>query len=276
MLRLIKRILMAAFVMGLFSQQAFPDDVAIPDIAENEPVKADKDITRLVNRLDARYQFVSVPDGGHQDIYTLRCDMDFKFPRGWGLVLRADIPAVYGNVPADDNMQGKLQFALSDIITQATAIYHFSSRVAVGAGLRLVWPSATNDQSGTGKYQALPLAGVGVMIPEISKGSNFMGYVRYAVSYAGDPSRDNISKIAFAPTFNFMLPLKIYITLYPSPEIIYDFMQKAWTVPMNFMVGKTFSDTVVTSVEFLIPMIDDKNYERSYDLKIEARVGFYF
>jgi hypothetical protein len=276
MLRLIKRILIVAIFMGLLTRQGFSEDTAIQDTAKEEPVKKEKGITRPVTRLDARYQFVSVPDGGHQDIYTLRCDLTFKFPERWGLALRGDIPAVYGNVHSGDNKDGDFQIGLGDVLTQITATYNVSDRVALGAGARFLWPSATNEQSGTGKYQALPHAGAEVMIPEISRGSYFMAYVRYAVSYAGDPARNDISRIAFAPTFNFMLPLNIYITLYPSPEIIYDFMQNAWTVPMNFMVGKTFADSVVASVEFLIPMVDDKNYERSYDLKIEARIGFFF
>jgi hypothetical protein len=276
MFSVLKRVLTAAFIICLISQQAFSEEKTKPEITNDEPVNNGQDITRPINRLDVRYQFVSVPDGYHQDIYTLRCDGAVKLSNDWSMALRGDIPTVYGDVRSRDNKKKKMQFGLADIVTQAVAIYKFTPRVAIGAGIQLVWPTATNDQSGTGKYQAMPLAGVRVSLPEISNGSFIVPYARYDVSYAGRSRRKDINKLEFAPSFNIMLPLKIFFVLYPSPEILYNFENKTWTVPMNFLIGKLFTDKIVGSIECFIPMVEDKDYKKPYNLKIEARMGFFF
>jgi len=143
-------------------------------------------------------------------------------------------------------------------------------------GAQFIWPTASNDQSGTGKFVAMPLAGVRMSLPEISNGSFFLPYFRYETSYAGSSQRNNISKLEFAPMVNIMLPAKMFTVLWSSPEIAFDYMQDAWTFPLNFMVGKMFTDKIVGSAEFFIPMFEDKNYVRPYDFKMEFRIGFFF
>ena len=169
-----------------------------------------------------------------------------------------------------------MQFALGDIVTQIVPLYIINSRMALGFGVQLVWPTATNDQSGTGKYVAIPLAGVRVSLPEISNGSFFLPYARYEASYAGSSQRNDISKLQFAPCLNVMLPEKLFLVLWPDPEIAYDFEQKAWTIPANFMLGKMFSDKIVGSIECFIPMFEANDYVNSYNFKTEARMGFFF
>jgi hypothetical protein len=139
-----------------------------------------------------------------------------------------------------------------------------------------VWPTATNDQAGTGKYVAIPLAGIRVSLPEISNGSFFLPYARYEVSYAGSSQRNDISKLQFAPCLNIMLPKQFFAVLWPTPEIAYDFEQKAWTIPADFMIGKMFAKNIVGSIECFIPMFEASDYEKAYNFKTEARMGFFF
>jgi len=241
-----------------------------------EQINNGQDITRPVTRVDVRYQMVNIPGGYHQDIYTLRSDGAIKISSKWEIAFRGDIPTVYGDVPAPDNEHAKMQFALGDIVTQAVAGYLFTDKVAVGAGVQLMWPTATNDQAGTGKFVAIPLAGIRVSLPEISNGSFFLPYFRYEASFAGDSKRNNISKLQFAPCLNVMLPRQLFVVLWPTPEIAYDFKQKAWTIPADFMIGKMFAKNIVGSIECFIPMFEQNDYQKNYNFKTEARMGFFF
>ncbi len=242
-----------------------------------EQINNGQDITRPVTRFDMRYQFMNVPGGHRQNIVTFRGDGAVKFSDKWELALRGDIPVVYGDVPTDDNSRSRNQLGLGDILTQAVAVYVVSHRVAIGAGLQLTLPTATNDQSGTGKAVALPLAGVRMSLPEISNGSFFLPYARYATSFAGNSNRIDVSRFEFAPCLNIMLPMRNFVVFYPNPEIVYDYKQSnSWTVPFDIMLGRMFTDKLVGSVEIFTPMFESKNYNRPYNFKIEARLGFFF
>lgn len=264
----------------LISIPAFAADDAAqqfhPAAKMADQINNGQDITRPVTRVDVRYQFVNVPHGYHQDIYTLRSDGAIKLSSKWEIALRGDIPTVYGDVPAGDNETAKMQFSLGDIVTQAVPVYILNERIGFGAGVQLLWPTATNDQSGTGKYVVMPLAGMRISLPEISNGSFFLPYARYEVSYAGSSQRNDINKLQFAPCLNVMLPKKLFVVLWPDPEIAYDFEQNAWTIPANFMIGKMFAKNIVGSIECFIPMFEDKDYVRPYNFKTEARMGFFF
>jgi len=49
--------------------------------------------------------------------------------------------------------------------------------------------------------------------------SYFVPAVRYAMSFAGDPSARRISEPQIAPTLNIDLPGRWFLTLYPSYDI---------------------------------------------------------
>ena len=259
----------------VFAVLAFAGLVSSQASAE-EQVNNGQDITRPLTRVDLRYQFVNMPFGHQQSIYTLRSDGAIKFSGGWELALRGDLPVYSGDVIAGDNPGGMTQAALGDVLTQAVAVHSFNPREALGVGVQMVWPTATNDQSGSGKYQALPILGFRESLPEISNGSFFVPFARYDTAYAGNSDRRDIKKLEFGPTLNLMLPERMFFILYSSPEIVYDLNQKAWHVPMNFMVGKMFTKTIVGSAEFFIPMFEGRNYATPYNFKMEARVGYFF
>ncbi len=242
-----------------------------------EQINNGQDITRPVTRFDTRYQFVNVPGGYRQNIVTFRGDGAIKFSGKWELALRGDLPTIYGDVPANDNVRSRNQVGLGDILVQAVTVYVATPGVAIGAGLQLTLPTATNDQSGTGKAVALPLVGVRVSLPEISNGSFFLPYARYATSFAGNSNRTDVSKLEFAPCFNIMLPKKNFVVLYPNPEIVYDYKQSnSWAMPFDIMLGRMFTDKIVGSVEIFTPMLESRNYNRPYNFKVEARLGFFF
>jgi hypothetical protein len=89
---------------------------------------------------------------------------------------------------------------------------------AVGGGLRIIAPTGPDDIT-SGKWQMMPIVGARTMLPELSTGSYFEGVVRYDFSFAGDPTKKNISNLQLWPMLNIGLPDQWFFTLYPSADI---------------------------------------------------------
>ena len=96
-------------------------------------------------------------------------------------------------------------FGLGDADVEAALIRQFDSRWAAGAGLRFVAPTGAEDIT-SGKWRALPVVGARYSPPEWSEGSYAEVLLRYDVSFAGDPSRRNVSNLQLAPMLNVNLP----------------------------------------------------------------------
>ena len=108
------------------------------------------------------------------------------------------------NPISSDNPTGNYIHGVGDADVQAAILHEFDARWAAGVGARLVAQTG-DDNLTSGKWQAMPLAGLRYMLPEISKGSYFIALARYDVSFAGDPTKKNISNLQIA-TLNIMLP----------------------------------------------------------------------
>jgi hypothetical protein len=46
-----------------------------------------------------------------------------------------------------------------------------------------------------------------------------------------------------------------------------------WFVPADVMIGKKFGSSMVASLQLEVPIVDDLP---SYNVKLEARIGFFF
>jgi hypothetical protein len=58
----------------------------------------------------------------------------------------------------------------------------------------------SSDTLGSRKWQIIPIVGFRYGLPELSSRSYFEPFARYDVSFAGDPSKRNISNLLLAPT----------------------------------------------------------------------------
>jgi hypothetical protein len=76
---------------------------------------------------------------------------------------------------------------------------------AAGGGLRIIAPTGP-DNITSGKWQMMPIVGARTMLPELSAGSYFQGALRYDLSFAGDPTKKNISNLQLWPMLNISLP----------------------------------------------------------------------
>jgi hypothetical protein len=246
-----------------------------------EEVSNRQDFTPPLTRVDVRFQYRNSPPSDHDNGYitTLRVDKPFRLGKAWSLATRLDLPFFITDAISADNPNGNYEFGLGDVLVQGLFINRLTQRFAWGFGTELIFPTATQDQMGIGKYQVLPTAVFVVTIPEITKGSWFALLGRYDVSFGGYDDREDKRELQFAPTLNISLPYSWFVDLYPSGDIRYNLGDQRpgdtgrWFVPFNFMVGKMLTKSIVGSVEVGFPII---NEYQVYDFKIEGRIGFFF
>jgi hypothetical protein len=229
-----------------------------------EPANTGQDITNPVTRIDLRAGYQRTPTQRDSGTFVLRADKPYSLGEGWRLGLRFDAPFVFNNVPSPDNPGGGARLGTGDVLGQAILIKSIDKRSAFGFGAQVILPTASQDQFGGGKYG----------LPEISPGSFFVGAVRYDFDIAGPGNRKHISNLQFAPTLNIALPNQAFVTFFPSTDIRYDLIAKSWFVPFNVQFGKLWGKSVVTSLEFAVPIY--KGTAPLYKYRVEARLGMFF
>ena len=122
----------------------------------------------------------------------------------------------------------------------------------------------------------MPIAGFRYGLPEISSGSYLEPYARYDVSFAGDPTKRNISNLQLAPWFNLVLPDQWFIAFFPSADIRVNFGDPVsgqtgrLFVPLDARVGHNLTDQIALSLEIGVPIIRDYPV---YNFKAQVRLN---
>jgi hypothetical protein len=217
--------------------------------------------------------------GSMRDVTTetlnLRMDHSLDLAPMWILALRADLPLVAKNPITSDNPFGGYVGGVGDADVQAIVIHNLDQRWTVGFGARLITPTGDNT-IGSGKWQIMPAGGFRYALWEISPSSYFEPVVRYDVSFAGDPTKKNISNLQFAPTLNIGLPDRWFLTFYPSPDIRINYgdpitgQTGRLFLPFDVRVGRQLSNNVALSFELGVPIIKDYPV---YNLKAQVRLN---
>jgi hypothetical protein len=100
------------------------------------------------------------------------------------------------------------------------------------------------------------------------------GLNRYAFDYAADAARPHISVLQLQPQLNIHLPQSWFVEPYPSPDIRINFLDhNKLFLPLDVMLGKLVTPTLVASLEVSAPIVKDYDL---YNFKLEARIGFFF
>jgi hypothetical protein len=258
-----------------------------PDDGSGAVINNGQDFTRPQDLIQLRYEFQTAPASGSEpgtirtvttDTAVLRSDLKFNLAPQWELALRGDLPFTGKNPIAADDPTGEFVDGLGDADVQAALIRTIDARWAAGAGVRIVAPTGAPDLT-SGKWQALPIIGARAMLPELSEGSFFTGLFRYDVSFAGDPSKRNISNLQLAPTLNVNLPERWFVTFYPNPDIRINYGDPVTGqtgrlfLPMDVLFGRDLTKTVTVSLEIGIPIIKDYPV---YDFKTVTRLNVKF
>jgi hypothetical protein len=234
------------------------------------------------NLFQMMYQYKTAPGSGSTpgsvrevttDTLNLRMDHSVNLAPQWVLALRTDLPLLAKDPVTSGNPDGDYLSGVGDADVQAVVIHNLDTRWTVGFGARLIAPTG-GDTLGSGKWQIMPAAGVRYALPAINSSSYLEPVVRYDVSFAGDPTKRNISNLQFAPTFNLGLPDRWFITFYPNPDIRINFgdpitgQTGRLFLPLDVRIGRKLSDNAALSLEVGVPIVKDYPV---YNLKTEVR-----
>jgi hypothetical protein len=258
------------------SQQANAQDqdpAAAPDV-----FKPPKNLFQL------RYEYLTAPGSGSTpgsiatvttDQIRLRLDHRIDLSQQSLLVLRGDLRVVAKDPITASNPNGDYLYGLGDTDIQAIYAYNFDSRWAAGFGSRLIAPTG-GDTLGSGKWQVMPIAGFRYRLSEINSESYFEPYARYDVSFAGDPTKRNISNLQLAPLLTIALPETWLISFYPSPDIRVNFgdpitgQSGRLFLPFDARVGRKLNDHTALSFEVGVAIIKDYPV---YNFKAQIRLN---
>jgi hypothetical protein len=245
------------------------------------------DFARPLNLFQLLYEYKTAPGSGSEagttsrvtsDIVNLRADRRIDLAPQWALGLRADLPFLAKNPISSDNPDGNYLYGVGDADFQAALLHEFDTRWAAGFGARLIAPTG-GDVIGSGKWQVMPAIGTRYALPELSTGSFLEPVLWYDISFAGDPSKKDISNLRFAPTLNLSLPDRWFVTFYPSADIRVNYGDPVTGqtgrlfLPFDFRIGRKLTNDLVLSLEVGVPMIKDYPV---YDFKTEVRLNVVF
>jgi len=194
------------------------------------------------------------------ETWKLRRDTTIPLNTQWSVVLRGDLPYLAKNAYTDTNPQADFLYGIGDVDVQAVAIDDIDQDWKAGGGARLIAPTG-DEVLGAGKWQIMPVMAARYALPDFGSGDYVEPLFRYPVSFGGDPSRRSISNLQFAPMLNLSLAAQWSFTLYPNPEIRWNFgapitgQTGRLFFPFDGMVQKTISEHINTSLEISVPII---------------------
>ena len=122
------------------------------------------------------------------------------------LATRLDLPLFLTDAVSPNNPGGASLLGVGDMLLQGLLIYAPTQRFAVVGGTQMIFPTASRDNMGAGKYRLVPTLGARYNLPEITKGSWAAFLLRYDYDVAGESDRRHISELQLAPLVNIALP----------------------------------------------------------------------
>jgi hypothetical protein len=278
-------VIFAANEAGAQQQSASSAQQGAAATADSE--NTGQDFTSPENLFQLRFVYKTAPGTGSTsgtlrtvttDTLYLRSDYTLNLDSSWKAVFRTDLPVVAKDPISADHPSGDYLYGLGDVDFQAALIEDINALWAAGGGLRIIAPTGP-DNITSGKWQMMPIVGARAMLPEVSDGSYFQGLVRYDVSFAGDPTKKNISNLQIDPMLNVSLPDRWFFTLYPSADIRVNYGDPVTGqtgrlfLPFDFSVGRSLSKNFTASVEIGVPIIKDYPV---YDFKTTTRLNMKF
>ena len=245
------------------------------DPDQEDPEYNGEDFTRPQRSFETRFAYQTSSGTTSQtdrESWLLRANWKAQLDNGWRLGLLGQVPVADKTTSTATGADG--DFGIGDAALQAALIHDINRHWAFGFGARLVVPTAA-DSLGSGKWQIMPGLGVRYSFLEIGPDTYFVPVVRYATSFAGDPSRRTISEPQIAPTLNIGLPDRWFVTFYPSNDIRLNFgdpisgQTGRLFLPLDVAAGRKVTDSLVISLEAAVPIVNDYPV---YKFKTELRV----
>lgn len=167
--------------------------------------------------------------------YTLNVQpiIPISLDEKWLLVVRTIVPVIHAEAPARglDSHSG-----MGDIV-QSFFLAPRSDPGTLGWGLGPVflWPTATEDALGAGKWGMGPTA-VAVIQEHGWTGGMLANHI-WSYAGTGNEDRDDVSASMLQPFVSYLVK-KTYTTFAVTSETVYDWEASDWTIPVNLTVSQ--------------------------------------
>jgi hypothetical protein len=164
--------------------------------------------------------------------YTLNVQpvIPISLNEDWNLILRTILPVIYAESPVANKADAS---GLGD----TTQSFFLSPKALVGGwvlggGPVLLYPSATENSLGSGKWGAGPTA---VLLKQ-EHGWTYGILANQIWSFVGQGSKPDVNATFLQPFLAFTT--KTYTTIALNTESTYNWQKYEWTVPLNLMVSQ--------------------------------------
>ena len=172
---------------------------------------------------------------GPKDAYKLTLNVQPVIPISlnddWNVIVRTILPVAYQDSPADGVSS---EFGLGD----TTQSFFFSPKAPTkggwiwGIGPAFLWPTATDDILGSGKWGVGPTA----VVLKQEHGWTYGMLANHIWSYAGDDDRGEVNATFLQPFLTYTFPTATTFGI--NTESTYDWADNEWTIPINVFASQ--------------------------------------
>ncbi|MHC4757845.1 MAG: hypothetical protein ACYTE8_04245 [Planctomycetota bacterium] len=240
-----------------------------------EGVNTGQDFTKPFARTENIYRYQQFTGSLEASWFIHRLYVPYLSESGWIFSGRYEIPLLYTDIPSRDNPNGDYEFGLGDINTQFLFIRPTESRWSFASGVQLIWPTASQDQMGFGKYIAGPTVG-GSYSPESWELGGFVGaLVTDLFDYEGKDNREDFHQLVVQPILNYNFEVGEsfwFFTFTPEVRVNWEQNNNVF-LPLKTTIGRVFFEDMVVTGGFGVPVVNDYDL---YDWQIEMGVSFFF
>jgi hypothetical protein len=175
------------------------------------------------------------------DTFWLR----YAQPFGKWLV-RASLPL--SRVPAADGASSSGSSGLGDINAFAAYLFDTKPGVSFGVGPQITAPTATADETGTGKWQGGLAA---IYFNATSKAVQWGGLVTWQADFAGDANRSGTNVLAVQPFYFVQLGKGLYVR--STAVMAFNLEDGSYNVPVGLGIGQVIPTKGVVFNVFVEP-----------------------
>lgn len=147
----------------------------------------------------------------------------------WNLIVRTVLPVIHRDRYGVADGTG-----LGDITQSFFFTPRNSGGVTWGIGPVFLWPTASDDRFGSGKWGAGPTA----LVLTQQGAWTIGGMVNHIWSYAGPNGRQDVSATFLQPFMSYQLGHGLSASA--NVEATYDWIARHWTVPINVSIAQVF------------------------------------
>ncbi|MDR3491384.1 MAG: neuromedin U [Gammaproteobacteria bacterium] len=199
--------------------------------------KAQNPVENMISiPFDNNWNYNFTPANRTQYVLNMKPVIPFELTPSWNLILRTIIPVLHQpelNPPFNGNRSG-----LGDINPSLFLSPGKPREIIWGLGPTMIFPTATNQQLGQGKYSLGP----SLVILSMPK-QWVLGILTYNVwSVGGQSNRHSVNQFTLQYFINYNFPHGWYITTQPVITANWTATSKnRWTVPFGIGVGRVFN-----------------------------------